>query len=633
MTKYYSFDIFDTLITRRTVTAKGIFLLMQKRLRVSLPSELKNNFYDYRIEAENIARLNPNKDEVSLSDIYALMKNKFDLHETDIVYMQELEIEVELENVVPIKDSIIALKKIPSKQTLFISDMYLPRKAIIKLLNSAGIDSSNIRLYLSSELNKTKNKGTLFEYVLNDLNIKANNLSHYGDNVYADIYIPNKKGIKTKLYQKGNLSEFEKSLLQNEKNITEQIVVGALRYLRINQQGPLYESGLTLGALPFFLYTYWCLESSKQLKIDTLHFISRDGQILYEIAKLIQKFSKETYPKLNYFYSSRYASYISNLKFPLTYKSMENLFPDSDLETLETIISKLKLDPYKTRIYDMFTKYSKRELSKIEQRTIIEAIIKDLELMNYINTIFTEQQELAIQYYRQEGLNHGSNAIIDIGWMGTTYQSITASMKKPKKLYGLFFGFKSFNYSLYQQKIFVYFTKFFEQKFINANLLEFLASGNHGSVIGYKNENEKIKPIFNVIDKNQFSPKELQLLRQAYLDFAVSISTVFTNNDINSNDAEILLNRLSVNMLTLPKNIVKPFIKYTHSTNVNDGNAIEFIAPVRIKELFLNIFFNKAIVRGWLEGSWSITPKYINLSNKILLMNKKMIKYLFFWKR
>ena len=47
----YSFDIFDTLITRRTFTPFGIFAIMQKKLNEdlqyqSIPSILKNNFYE-----------------------------------------------------------------------------------------------------------------------------------------------------------------------------------------------------------------------------------------------------------------------------------------------------------------------------------------------------------------------------------------------------------------------------------------------------------------------------------------------------------------------------------------------------------------------------------------------------------
>ena len=57
----YSFDVYDTLITRRTATPEGIFALMQKRLTESetyadYPKLLLQNFYLIRIESEKVAR-------------------------------------------------------------------------------------------------------------------------------------------------------------------------------------------------------------------------------------------------------------------------------------------------------------------------------------------------------------------------------------------------------------------------------------------------------------------------------------------------------------------------------------------------------------------------------------------------
>lgn len=53
----YSFDIFDTLITRRTAAPKGIFMLMQGIMRKTggYPPFLTENFYELRVGAEELA--------------------------------------------------------------------------------------------------------------------------------------------------------------------------------------------------------------------------------------------------------------------------------------------------------------------------------------------------------------------------------------------------------------------------------------------------------------------------------------------------------------------------------------------------------------------------------------------------
>ena len=74
----YSFDIFDTLITRCTAEPKGIFMLMREKIRESreYPSFFTENFYELRIGAEELARTHiqkRGKQEVTLNDIYRIL--------------------------------------------------------------------------------------------------------------------------------------------------------------------------------------------------------------------------------------------------------------------------------------------------------------------------------------------------------------------------------------------------------------------------------------------------------------------------------------------------------------------------------------------------------------------------------
>ena len=71
----YSFDVFDTLITRYTFEPKGIFVLMQEIMqRVGeYDSFLISNFYELRTGAEELARVYATangKREITLDDIY-----------------------------------------------------------------------------------------------------------------------------------------------------------------------------------------------------------------------------------------------------------------------------------------------------------------------------------------------------------------------------------------------------------------------------------------------------------------------------------------------------------------------------------------------------------------------------------
>ena len=85
--KLYSFDIFDTLITRNTISPLGIFLLLQDKIKSDknfdmLPDDFINNFCQFRKNAElrcrGINNTNYNLKEITLDDIYNnLMENVY----------------------------------------------------------------------------------------------------------------------------------------------------------------------------------------------------------------------------------------------------------------------------------------------------------------------------------------------------------------------------------------------------------------------------------------------------------------------------------------------------------------------------------------------------------------------------
>lgn len=74
----YSFDVFDTLITRSTVEPIGVFMLMQDMLekKREYASFFTANFCELRIGAEKIAQQYAyikGKQEIILKDIYTAL--------------------------------------------------------------------------------------------------------------------------------------------------------------------------------------------------------------------------------------------------------------------------------------------------------------------------------------------------------------------------------------------------------------------------------------------------------------------------------------------------------------------------------------------------------------------------------
>ena len=195
--KLYSFDIFDTLITRKTATPLGIFLLMQDKLKsYDIDKHVKNNFYYIRIETERYLRryfCNPENEDITLSLIYDLIANNYNLSEKEKNALMDLEIELEYENSVPIYDNINLIEELVknNNKVILISDMYLSTDVIRNMLLKHSNVFEKIKIYVSSELKKTKSTGNLYKLIKEKEQIEYTDWLHKGDNKYADIKMAN----------------------------------------------------------------------------------------------------------------------------------------------------------------------------------------------------------------------------------------------------------------------------------------------------------------------------------------------------------------------------------------------------------------------------------------------------------
>ena len=103
-----SFDVFDTLITRKTYSPQGIFLILQERLFREFgfgKYHFCNNFYNLRINAEKNVRLyaeQEDREEITLDEIYDFLADRNDIPKDITLKIKEWEIQTEIDNTYPI---------------------------------------------------------------------------------------------------------------------------------------------------------------------------------------------------------------------------------------------------------------------------------------------------------------------------------------------------------------------------------------------------------------------------------------------------------------------------------------------------------------------------------------------------
>ena len=201
----YSFDIYDTLITRTVKNPNGIFLLMELLINERYPKidrTLSDNFAAIRVLSEKAARKLLDR-EVTLDDIYGVIVENYGITAKEKRYLMELEVECEVNSVVPIPENIkLAVQLFHSgARVVLVSDMYLRQTDMRRILEKAAPELLELPLYLSSEVGATKAGGLLYPYIKEKENIEYTDWIHMGDNEISDQSIPELFGIKIKPYR------------------------------------------------------------------------------------------------------------------------------------------------------------------------------------------------------------------------------------------------------------------------------------------------------------------------------------------------------------------------------------------------------------------------------------------------
>ena len=174
----------------------GVFQKRLKSAEIKIPELVVHNFYDIRIESENLARRRMIKEDIVFEDIYEVMKEKHSLNDRQIDFLMYVERQTEFDAVFPIEmviKQINWLRKAGHK-IIFASNMYLPAEFIKTLLIKVSAFVDGDVIYVSSDTGLSKRTGSLFRYIAKEQNCRFNQMTHFGDNLVSDIYAPSKLG-------------------------------------------------------------------------------------------------------------------------------------------------------------------------------------------------------------------------------------------------------------------------------------------------------------------------------------------------------------------------------------------------------------------------------------------------------
>jgi predicted HAD superfamily hydrolase len=164
-----TFDVFDTLLTRKVSCPETIFLLVGMRAsKEELIKQTADEFCVARKKAECEGRVVSLGSEVGLGSVYQIVAKQLGLSESVGEALAQLELTVEAEHIVRVPGAlkIVNAARRRGGNVVFVSDMYLAVAFVRRQLVRAKLWRRGDRMFVSSEWRASKERGRIFDRMI-----------------------------------------------------------------------------------------------------------------------------------------------------------------------------------------------------------------------------------------------------------------------------------------------------------------------------------------------------------------------------------------------------------------------------------------------------------------------------------
>ncbi|MCA9408162.1 MAG: HAD hydrolase-like protein [Candidatus Omnitrophica bacterium] len=658
----YSFDVFDTIITRKTATPQGVFVLMQQQLKsgaINVSEEFINNFKMIRSSAEKDAE-NEFRKVCTLKDIYLFIKKKHQLSIEAVDYLMKLEIDTELDAVRPITTVVELIKDLHKKQAriIYISDMYLSSAIIQRMLEKVGVYNERDNIYVSNEHGMTKKSGQLFRYVLKSEDCQAQYLTHVGDNLQADIVSAQKMGIDCIYFNESVASRYEEIILHEITNNTEnssdsQFWSQAARLARLNnpfltrKERQMYELGANVAGPMLTSYVAWLLTKAQSLHLKRLYFIARDGQIIYDLAKsMIRDMGIDI--ELRYIYASRQSCLLA-MTTQVNNDAFKWILLKTPYLSIRNVASRLSLS--EEALLKEINQLCRRSihadtiLSEVEIQAL-KKVLKETLFVDQILANAKKERELITGYLEQEGVfDNLPLGVVDLGWKGTIQDAIVTivKLKNPNhsgQIQGFYFGIAEeakYNSNIHLKNGF-YFSPTGETKncpvrWTGMRILEIFTSGDHGLTISYfKNKLGFWCPLLKEQVNRDALDWGLKELRMGIHNFVTYLPTEIKQDlkERNFNWHQEMITKLFNQLMGFPtKSEAKAIGDYPFKSDQAEVYSVKFAPAFNLINAFkYGLIDEKYKLTSWFKGTYLRSNKMERLIARMILSRpfQKVIK-------
>ncbi len=557
--KYISFDIFDTLIKRPFLDPADLFELIDREFEQLMPSSLK--FRNIRTEAEVIARrkfgsTNPEWEDITIYEIYQVMGEMYHIPADLIKRLLEREKELEIEfcGVRNAGRELYETALLSGKQILIISDMYLDKETIIKILDKNGYREYSY-LYVSSEVRLTKNRGNLYKYVCQELKIdQTMHVYHIGDawqndyinsekNGFEPILLPKAREIFENRIQGVNTNQCGTIGINSNGNIVDKqkqyrsiglsCMYSVVCNMYFDNPYRAFNPESDFNADPYFIGLYalgmhliglskWISGVCKDKEVKRVHFLARDGYMPMRAFEILNS-NADCISEFDYMYASRKSVMPGMIKsttdfynLPVEYR---NHSPKTLLKVLEfasaDLSEEIKEDICKSKKISYQKTFAQRE----DYLRFIDIFLDKI----YDEERYKESYSLAKEYYSQIS---EKDLTFDMGYSGRIQNAISELCGR--SVDALFVhSDNDMSAKMSRMGKFDIINYYDFIPCVSGLLREHMLSDYHDGCVGFQRVRGKVEPILKSEEKSSQDIIVIDMIQKGALDFVTYMRNYF----------------------------------------------------------------------------------------------------------
>lgn len=404
--KVVSFDIFDTLLFRKTNTPETVFDLVGRHFGIHGFRKLR---MDEQNEASRRAYAAYGYPHADMDQIYDVLAEHTEIP-VDWNQVKEFEIQMERDALVANTELLefFHYAKNAGKRVIIVSDMYLPARILGQILQERGFTGYDY-LYCSADEHKAKFNRDLFEHVARKENIPYGDMLHIGDKARDDGEFPGAYGIETFVYDR----EVDLEKIKNAGS--SDVDKGLYKILADSRKGFWYNLGVEVGG-PLYMGLYrYVLEKSDNGR-KKIFFLSRDGYNLYHL------FKEHGYNNVEYLYTSRRALTMAAIR-EMNERDVDSLPPYTYGQSVGEILDYLRVDREKIRHLEQAGFTSFEDVIRNEEERLAFRKLYTLDKEVFLERCQLEREN-ACRYFEKIGFFDGDAICFDCGWQGSSQELI-----------------------------------------------------------------------------------------------------------------------------------------------------------------------------------------------------------------